>query len=149
VGPGASIGDDSLVHANAVIEAQVEIGRRAVIQAGAVIGSDGFGFEWDGTEHVKIPHIGTVIIGDDVEIGANTAIDRGTSGATRIGRGTKIDNQVHIAHNVQIGEHCLLCGQVGMGGSATVGNGVIFASKSGSVGHVHTGDGVVVMGLEA
>jgi UDP-3-O-[3-hydroxymyristoyl] glucosamine N-acyltransferase len=109
-----------------------------------VIGSDGFGYVLDGAIHRKVPQIGNVIIGDDVEIGANVSIDRGALGSTSIGKGTKIDNQVHVAHNVEIGEHCILCGQVGIAGSAKLGNYVVLAGQVGIAGHLKIGNQVTV-----
>jgi len=147
VGRDAVIGDDTVVHANATIGARVQVGRRCIIQSGAVIGSDGFGYEWDGERHVKVPHVGTVVIGDDVEIGANTCIDRGTSASTTIGRGTKIDNLVQVAHNTVIGEDCILCGMVGLAGSTTLGARVTMGARSAAAGHLFIGDGSVVMGM--
>ena len=108
---------------------RVRLGARVIVHPGAVIGSDGFGYVFDGRGHRKIPQVGTVEIGDDVEIGAGTTIDRATTGATRIGRGTKIDNLVQIAHNVTIGEHAIVVSQVGIAGSATIGDGAVLAGQ--------------------
>ncbi len=142
VGPGAVLGDDCLVYPNVVIRKETRIGHRVVIHAGAVIGDDGFGFAPDGQEYRKIPQIGRVVIEDDVDIGANTTIDRATVGETRIGRGSRLDNLVMIAHNVEIGENSILCAQVGISGSARIGRHVIMAGQSGMVGHVAIGDDV-------
>ena len=120
------------------------IGSNVIIHGGVVIGSDGFGFAQSAAGHKKIRQIGGVEIGDDVEIGANTTIDRGALGPTKIGRGTKIDNLVQIAHNVEIGEHCLIVSQVGISGSTKIGNYVVLAGQVGLVGHIQLGDGVKV-----
>jgi UDP-3-O-[3-hydroxymyristoyl] glucosamine N-acyltransferase len=115
-----------------------------LIHAGAVIGADGFGFAGTGAERIKIPQAGSVEIEDDVEIGANTTIDRATLGKTVIGRGTKIDNLVQLAHNVVIGENSLIAAQVGIAGSTHVGNNVILAGQTGVVNHIQIGDGAVI-----
>jgi UDP-3-O-[3-hydroxymyristoyl] glucosamine N-acyltransferase len=121
----------------------VRIGRRVVIHPGAVLGADGFGFAFDGGAHRKIPQVGGVLIEDDVEIGANTTIDRGTFGDTIVRRGTKIDNLVQIGHNVEVGEHSLLIAQVGVSGSSRLGRGVVLAGQVGVADHVTLGDGVI------
>ena len=144
VGDDSIIGEDSRLFPNAVLYARTELGRRVRIHAGTVIGSDGYGYVLDQGAHRKVPQIGQVIIGDDVEIGANVTVDRGALGATRIGRGTKIDNLVQIAHNVVIGEHCLLISQVGIAGSCKLGNYVIMAGQSGLAGHLKIGNQVTV-----
>jgi UDP-3-O-[3-hydroxymyristoyl] glucosamine N-acyltransferase len=144
IGSDASIGDDALVYPNAVIREGCLVGRRTIIHSGVIIGADGFGYHRQGEKICKIPQIGNVVIGDDVEIGANTTIDRATTGSTRIGSGTKIDNLVMIAHNVQIGANSLFCGQVGVSGSAVIGDGVTLAGQAGVVGHIEVGDRVVV-----
>lgn len=146
VGRGSAVGDDAVVYPNASIGAGVTIGKRVIIQAGAAIGGDGFGFVTDGGEHHKIPQVGGVIIEDDVEIGANTAIDRATLGNTVIKKGTKIDNQVQVAHNVSIGEHCLFAAQVGIAGSSALGNYVVLGGQAGVADHVTVGDGVMAGG---
>ena len=122
------------------------IGDRVRIHANSTIGSDGFGYAQDGGEHVKVPQIGKVVIEDDVEIGANTSIDRGSLGDTRIGKGTKVDNQVQVAHGVTVGEGSLLVAFTGLAGSSSLGKGVVIAGKGGTIGHVHVGDGILVMG---
>jgi UDP-3-O-[3-hydroxymyristoyl] glucosamine N-acyltransferase len=122
----------------------VKIGSNVVLHPGVVVGSDGFGFAEAEGGLEKFPQVGSVEIGDDVEIGANTTIDRGALGDTRIGRGTKIDNLVQIAHNVEIGENCIIVSQVGISGSTKVGNGVILAGQVGLVGHIQIGDQVKV-----
>jgi UDP-3-O-[3-hydroxymyristoyl] glucosamine N-acyltransferase len=150
VGPDAVIGADCVLHAHASIREAVRLGDRVVVQDAAVIGSDGFGFarRADGT-HQKIPQVGGVVIEDDVEIGAHTAIDRPAVGETRIAAGTKIDNLVQVAHGVKIGRNALLAAQVGIAGSTTIDDGVTFAGQSGAVGHVHIGKGVVVTAKSA
>jgi len=146
VGENASVGEDCILHPNAAVLDGCRIGARCVLQAGAVVGSDGFGYVWDGASHRKVPQVGTVRVEDDVEIGANAAIDRATLGETIIGRGTKIDNLVQIGHNVVVGEHSLLCGQAGIGGSSRLGRGVTLAGQVGISDHVTIGDGAVLTG---
>ena len=146
VGEGSMIGDDSVVYPNVSIRESVVISSRVIIHAGTVIGSDGFGFVTDNGKHYKIPQVGGVIIEDDVEIGANCAIDRATLGSTVIKKGTKLDNLVHIAHNVTIGEHCLIAGQVGIAGSTTLGNYVVFGGQVGVADHTTVGDRVMAGG---
>jgi UDP-3-O-[3-hydroxymyristoyl] glucosamine N-acyltransferase len=144
IGAGARIGDDCVIHAHVSIRERVEIGNRVVIQDGAVIGSDGFGFATgpDGTHH-KIPQVGAVVIEDDVEIGANAAIDRPAVGETRIGAGSKIDNLVQIAHGVTIGRNVLLAAQVGIAGSSTLEDSVTLAGQVGVSGHITVGKGTI------
>jgi len=144
IGPGARIGDDCVIHARVSIRERVTIGDRVIVQDGAVLGSDGFGFarRADGTHH-KIPQIGNLVIEDDVEIGANTAIDRPAVGETRIGAGTKIDNLVQIAHGVKIGRDVLLAAQVGIAGSTTIEDRVTLAGQVGVAGHLTLGKGVI------
>ena len=144
VGHGASVGPGARLSAGVKICHGCEIGSNAVLHPGVVIGGDGFGFVFTGQGHRKIPQIGTVIVGDDVEIGSNTTIDRARFGATRIGDGTKIDNHVMIAHNVQIGAHCILVAQTGISGSTVIGNGVLLGARSATVGHIHIGDGAQI-----
>lgn len=144
VGRDSWIGDDCLIHPGVRIMHGSRVGSRVLMQGGAVIGSDGFGFAQSETGHKKIKQVGWVEIGDDVEIGANTTIDRGALGPTKVGRGTKVDNLVQIAHNVEIGEHCLLVSQVGISGSTKLGNFVVLAGQVGLVGHIELGDGVKV-----
>jgi UDP-3-O-[3-hydroxymyristoyl] glucosamine N-acyltransferase len=141
---GAVIGSDCVIHANAVIRERCRIGDRCIIQPGAVIGSDGFGYAPDGAGYYRIPQIGIVVLEDDVEIGANTTIDRAALEVTLVKRGTKIDNLVQIAHNCQIGENGMICSQVGISGSTTVGNHVTLAGQVGVVGHITIGDNVMV-----
>ncbi|MCK4538623.1 MAG: UDP-3-O-(3-hydroxymyristoyl)glucosamine N-acyltransferase [Candidatus Krumholzibacteria bacterium] len=138
------IGEDCLIYPHVTIKEKSEIGARVIIHSGAVIGSDGFGYAKEGCQHHKIPQIGIVRIEDDVEIGANTTIDRATTGVTRIGRGSKIDNLVQIAHNVIIGEDSLLAAQVGVSGSTELGKNVVLAGQAGLVGHIKIGEGAMV-----
>ncbi|MCX7926177.1 MAG: UDP-3-O-(3-hydroxymyristoyl)glucosamine N-acyltransferase [Fimbriimonadales bacterium] len=144
IGDEVEIGDDCVVYPHVTIMPRVQIGKRVIIHAGAVIGGDGYGYVQHEGIHHKIPQIGRVVIEDEVEIGCNTTIDRATTGATRIGKGTKIDNLVQVAHNVQVGEHCLLVAQVGIAGSSTLGHHVILAGQVGVKDHVQVGDNVVV-----
>lgn len=146
VGRGSTIGQGTIVYPNVTIREGVRIGARCIIHSNVSLGSDGFGFtEADGA-HVKIPQVGTVQIGDDVEIGSNSAIDRSTMGPTVIGNGTKIDNLVQIAHNVTIGEHCTISSGTGIAGSTKIGNNVTMAGRVGIRGHLEIGDNVVVGG---
>jgi UDP-3-O-[3-hydroxymyristoyl] glucosamine N-acyltransferase len=138
------LGEDTCLFPNVVLYRKTRVGRRVVIHAGTVIGSDGFGYVLDEGRHRKVMQLGNVIIGDDVEIGANTSIDRGTLGPTSIGEGTKIDNLVHIAHNVTIGRHCMIMGQVGFAGSTTLGDYVVIASQSGIADHLRLGNRAVI-----
>ena len=144
VGDNSKLGDDVNLFPNVTIYPETEIGRRVRIHAGTVVGSDGFGYVQDGGVHRKVPQIGNVIIGDDVEIGANVTIDRGALGPTVIGKGTKIDNLVQIAHNVEIGEGSLIISQVGISGSCKFGKYVILAGQAGFAGHLKIGDRVTV-----
>ena len=144
LGDGVTVGDDSVIESNVVIMERCRIGDRVLIHAGTVIGGDGFGFAQENGCHVKIPQTGNVVIGDDVEIGANNTIDRGTFGSTRIGNGVKTDNLVHVAHNVTVGDHTLLIAQVGIAGSVSIGKHVILAGQVGVVPHVAIGDHVMV-----
>ena len=133
------IGADTLLYPNVVLYERTVIADRVTIHAGSVIGSDGYGYVFDGGSHRKVLQIGNVVIHSDVEIGANCAIDRGALDSTVVGAGTKIDNLVHIAHNVVIGRHCLIMGQVGFAGSTHLGDYVVVASQSGIAGHLHLG----------
>ncbi len=144
VGRDARIGKDCLVYPNVTIREDVKIGDRVIIHGGAVIGSDGFGFAKDGDVYRKIPQIGDVVVEDDVEIGANVTIDRAATGTTRVGKGTKIDNLVQIAHNVVIHENCILVAQVGIGGTTEIGKGATLAGQAGVAGHIKIGEGAVV-----
>lgn len=146
VGADAEIGEDTWVHPNATVLAGCRIGDRCAIHSGAVVGSDGFGYVWDGTAHRKIPQLGIVRVEDDVEIGANTTIDRATLGETVIGRGTKIDNLVQIGHNVVVGEHAILCGQAGIAGSSRIGARATLAGQAGVGDHATVGEGSTLTG---
>ncbi|MCR9293979.1 MAG: UDP-3-O-(3-hydroxymyristoyl)glucosamine N-acyltransferase [bacterium] len=138
------IGDDCVVYPNVVMYPNTKVGNRVVLHAGVVLGADGFGYRQQSGQHVKSSQLGWVEIEDDVEIGANSAIDRGTYGATRVGVGTKIDNLVHIAHNCHVGSHNLVCAQVGIAGSSSTGNQVILAGQVGVADHVHLHDRSIV-----
>lgn len=146
LGKETKVGRGSVIEPNVTVYDRVEIGRNVIIHAGAVIGCDGFGYVPVGKRHRKVPHIGVVVIEDDVEIGALVAIDRSVCGSTIVKRGTKVDNLVQIAHNVKIGEDCLIVGQAGIAGSAKVGDRVTLAGQVGVVGHVEIGDDSVVAG---
>jgi UDP-3-O-[3-hydroxymyristoyl] glucosamine N-acyltransferase len=145
IGHHTGIGSDTLIYPHVSIRERITIGNRVIIHSGTVVGSDGFGFVTVGSTHHKIPQIGTVEIGDDVEIGANVAIDRARFDKTIIGRGTKIDNLVQIAHNVVIGEDSIIVAQAGISGSTTLGKGVTLAGQAGLVGHITIGDGSIIM----
>lgn len=144
IGDDCIVGDDSRLFPNVVLYPRSQLGCRVRIHAGAIIGSDGYGYVFDQGTHRKIPQVGSVIIQDDVEIGANTTVDRGALGATVIGRGTKIDNLVQIAHNVVTGEHCLIISQVGIAGSTRLGSYVTLAGQVGIAGHLKLGNRVTV-----
>ena len=143
VGEGSRLGEDCVLQPGAAVRERCMLGNRVLLQPGVVVGSDGFGFVFDpqGPAHVKVPQVGTVRIEDDVEVGAGSCVDRATTGETVIGRGTKIDNLVQIAHNVRVGPLSIVCAQVGISGSTEVGQGVVLAGQVGIVGHVHVGDG--------
>ena len=144
VGEDAAIGDHCILYPNVTIRDKVRIGNRVIIHAGSVIGADGFRYVMEGGRHHKIPQVGGVIVGDDVEIGANVTIDRATTGDTVIGKGTKIDNLVQIAHNVRIGENSLIVSQVGIAGSTEIGNYVVLGGQVGVADHAKIDDGVMV-----
>jgi UDP-3-O-[3-hydroxymyristoyl] glucosamine N-acyltransferase len=144
IGSGVTIGDDTFMYPNVTIRENCRIGRNVTIHSGAVIGSDGFGYAREGETLRKIPQLGTVIVEDDVEIGANVTIDRATTGATHIGAGVRIDNLVQIAHNVTIGENSVICAQVGISGSTEIGRNVTLAGQAGVVGHIKIGEGAQV-----
>jgi len=145
VGAHASIGKRTLMHPRAIVLDHCIVGDDCVLNSACVIGADGFGFVRVGEEHVKIPQIGNVVIGDRVEVGACAAIDRAVTGSTVIGSGTKIDNLVQIGHNVQVGENCVLCGQVGIAGSARIGRGTTAAGQAGIAGHLEIGEYSLVL----
>ncbi|MCP3871496.1 MAG: UDP-3-O-(3-hydroxymyristoyl)glucosamine N-acyltransferase [Gammaproteobacteria bacterium] len=146
IGPGVVMGQGCLIEANAVLMSGVTLGDRVVIHAGAVIGGEGFGFVWMDDHHHKVPQIGTVEIGDDVEIGCNSCVDRAALGVTRIRRGTKIDNLVQVGHNVDVGEHVIICGHSGLGGSATIANQVMIGGGAIISDHAEVGERAMVGG---
>ncbi|WP_097017404.1 UDP-3-O-(3-hydroxymyristoyl)glucosamine N-acyltransferase [Orenia metallireducens] len=145
IGHNVIIGQDSIIHPNVVVEYDSQIGKGVEIHPNTVIGSEGYGFEPANDGYVKIPQFGNVVIEDDVEIGSNVTIDRAATASTIVGKGTKIDNLVHIAHNVEIGSDCLIVAQVGIAGSAKIGNRVTLAGKSGVVGHLTVGDNTTLI----
>lgn len=144
IGENTIIGDNCIIYPNAVIHHRVTIGKGVIIHSGSVIGADGFGYAYEGGSYHKIPQIGTVIIQDDVEIGANTTIDRATTGATIIGKGTKIDNLVQIGHNVRIGKNAILVSQTGIGGSSEIGDEVMLGGQAGVADHVSIESGTMI-----
>jgi UDP-3-O-[3-hydroxymyristoyl] glucosamine N-acyltransferase len=146
MGAQCVLGEDVNLFPNVVLYPRTEIGNRVRLHSGVVIGADGFGYVFDSGSHRKVPQIGNVIIKDDVEIGANTTIDRGALGPTVVGKGTKIDNLVQVGHNCVLGEHCLLVAQVGIAGSSRLGNYVILGGQAGIVGHLKIGNRVSVAG---
>lgn len=141
VGKGVRIGSDCVLYPQVVVREYCTLGNRVILHSGVVVGADGFGYEWTGEGYEKIPQVGTVVVEDDVEIGANTTIDRATLGCTRIGRGTKIDNLVMVAHNVHIGQHVIIVAQSGIAGSSDIGNGVIIGGQAGVTDHCRVGEG--------
>ncbi len=147
VGDGCVIGSDTVIHANVTLYERVEIGSRVIVHSGCVLGADGFGFVTDSSgNHVKKPHVGRVVIEDDVELGANSCVDRANLGETRVRRGVRTDNYVHIGHNADVGENCLLVAQVAIGGSAVLGRNCVFAGQVGVKDHVRVGDRVMAGG---
>ena len=144
IGRNCKIGNQCTLYPNSVLYDECELGNSVILQANAVIGADGFGYRMLDGRHVKVPQLGKVVLGNDVEIGACTAIDRGTFDSTRVGDGTKIDNLVQVGHNCDIGKHNLLVSQVGIAGSCTTGNYVVMAGQSGLAGHLQIGDKVVI-----
>ncbi|HXQ82384.1 MAG TPA: UDP-3-O-(3-hydroxymyristoyl)glucosamine N-acyltransferase [Opitutaceae bacterium] len=144
VGRGARVGEDSWLMPGVVVSAECTLGKRVRLHPGVVIGSDGFGYEFVSGRHEKVPQVGAVLIADDVEIGANTTIDRARFGLTVVGEGTKIDNLVQVGHNVVIGRHCLLCAQVGIAGSTTLEDYVVLGGQAGLAGHLTLARGVKV-----
>jgi UDP-3-O-[3-hydroxymyristoyl] glucosamine N-acyltransferase len=139
-----TVGEDCLIHAGTVVRERCRIGNRVIVQPKAVIGSDGFGFAPDGSSYFKIPQVGIVVIEDDVEIGANCCLDRAALGETRIGRGTKLDNLVQIAHNVKIGADSIIVAQVGIAGSTEIGKHCTLGGQVGVAGHIKVGDNTMV-----
>ncbi len=147
IGDDVVVGDDCHLMANVVIRSICKLGSRIIIQSGTVIGSDGYGYVYDGKgRHIKRPHVGNVILENDVEIGANCCVDRATFGSTIVGQGTKIDNLVQVAHNVTIGQSSLLVSQSGVAGSSVIGNGVVMGGQVAVADHVSVGDGAMIAG---
>lgn len=146
IGAGVEAGDDVRLHPGVTLYSGTRLGNRVIVHAGAQLGSDGFGYVFRGGAHERIPHVGRCVVEDDVEVGANTTIDRGSIDDTVIGAGTKIDNLVHVGHNVRVGRLCLLLAQVGIAGSAHIEDGVILAGQVGVGGHVTIGRGARVAG---
>ena len=142
VGADCDLAEGVVLHPQVVLYDRCRLGAGCIVHAGTVVGSDGFGYATHEGKHHKVEQVGRVVIGEEVEIGANTAIDRATFGETRIGAGSKIDNLVQVGHNVTTGKGCILCGQVGLAGSAHLGNHVVFGGAAGSAGHITIGDGV-------
>lgn len=149
IGDDVVVGDDTVIHPNVTIYTRSVIGSRCIIHSGTVIGADGYGFALEGGRHRKVPQIGIVRVGDDVEIGAGCTIDRASIGETVIGDGTKIDDQVMIGHGAKVGKHCLLVAQVGIAGSTELGDYVVVAGQSGFAGHLKIGDRVQVAAKSA
>jgi len=149
IGRQSALGKDCCLFPRVTLYRDTKIGDRARIHSGVTIGADGFGYEFHEGQHRKVPQIGSVEIGSDVEIGANSCIDRGRFGATVIGDGCKIDNQVQIGHNVRLGKHCVLCSQVGIAGSAEIGDFVVFGGRAGASGHISIGSGAQLAGTSA
>jgi UDP-3-O-[3-hydroxymyristoyl] glucosamine N-acyltransferase len=143
------VGPGTIVHPRAVLYDDTELGARVIVHAGAVLGADGFGYAPHHGALVKVPQVGRVVIEDDVEIGANTTVDRATLDETRIGAGSKLDNLVQVGHNVRLGKSCVLCGQSGIAGSTRLGDGVVLAGQAGVGGHLELGDGVQVAAKSA
>jgi UDP-3-O-[3-hydroxymyristoyl] glucosamine N-acyltransferase len=145
VGAGSTVGCHSILYPNAVVREGCHVGERCILNPGAVVGGDGFGFAPSGSENVKIPQVGGVRLGNDVEVGSNSSIDRGAMDDTTVGEQTKIDSLVQVGHNVSIGKSCFLCGLVGVAGSATVGNRVTLAGQVGVGGHLSIADNVTIL----
>ena len=139
VGVGSTIGEDGFFYPQVTVREDCHVGARCILHPGVVVGSDGFGFAFDAGRYHKVPQVGNVIVGDDVEIGANTTVDRATTDSTRIGEGTKIDNLVQIGHNVQIGKHCIVVAQVGISGSTVLEDYVTVGGQAGLIGHIVVG----------
>ena len=144
VGKECRVGPDTVLHPHAVLYERTELGARVTVHAGTVLGADGFGYVSRADGHHQVPQVGRVVVEDDVEIGALSAVDRATMGSTRVGAGTKIDNLVQVGHNVEIGRGAVLCGQAGIAGSSRLGDGVVLAGQAGVGGHIRLGDRVQV-----
>lgn len=149
IGMKCTVGEDAILYPRVVLYDHCEVGDRCILHSGVVIGSDGFGYALHEGRHEKLPHIGRVVVEEDVEIGANTTVDRGLLDETRLGAGTKIDNLVQVAHNVRLGRGCILVSQSGLSGSTRLGNGVVMAGQSGAAGHLELGDGAQVAAKSA
>ncbi|MEQ9568691.1 MAG: UDP-3-O-(3-hydroxymyristoyl)glucosamine N-acyltransferase, partial [Longimicrobiales bacterium] len=149
VGEGASVGDDSVLHPHVVLYPGSVVGARVILHAGVRLGVDGFGYAWVDGGHRKVPQVGRCVVDDDVEIGANSTVDRGSIGDTRVGSGTKLDNLVHLAHNVRTGPHCAAAALVGVAGSTRLGAGVFLGGQAGVIGHLELGEGVKVAAAAA
>jgi UDP-3-O-[3-hydroxymyristoyl] glucosamine N-acyltransferase len=149
VGRSCGVGEGAVLYPHAVLYDGTEVGAASIVHAGVVLGADGFGYATHRGSHHKVPQLGRVVVEANVEIGANSTVDRATLGATRIGAGTKIDNLVQVGHNVQVGKHCILCGQAGIAGSARLGDGVVLAGQAGVAGHIQLGDRVQVAAKSA
>jgi UDP-3-O-[3-hydroxymyristoyl] glucosamine N-acyltransferase len=149
IGRGCAVGEGAVLHPHAVLYDGTEVGAGSIVHAGVVLGADGFGYATHQGAHHKVPQVGRVVLEEDVEVGANSTIDRATLGETRIGAGSKIDNLVQVGHNVVTGRHCILCGQAGVAGSARLGNYVVLAGQSGVAGHIELGDGAQVAAKSA
>lgn len=146
VGEDCRLGESCVIYPNAVLYRDVVMGARCVVHSGAIIGADGFGFVWDGSKQQKVPQVGGIKIGDDVEIGANACIDRATCGETLIGDDVKFDNMVHIAHNVSVGDHTVMAAQVGISGSSQIGDNVVMGGQAAVSDHVSIADGTILGG---
>jgi UDP-3-O-[3-hydroxymyristoyl] glucosamine N-acyltransferase len=149
IGEDVSLGDGCELFPGVVVRERITLGNRVTIHAGSVLGTDGFGYRWDGQRHVKVPQIGTIIVEDEVEIGSCVCIDRAKFSATRIGHGTKIDNLVQIGHNVVVGPHCIIVGQAGLAGSAKLGTGVVLGGQTAVRDHVTIGDAAMAAACAA
>ena len=146
VGTKAMVGDETFVYPHVTVREECVVGRRCILHSGVVIGGDGFGYAFDAGRYHKVPQVGNVVVGDEVEIGANTTIDRATTGSTRVGEGTKIDNLVQIGHNVVIGRHCIIVAQVGIAGSTELDDFVTLGGQAGIAGHIRIGEHATVGG---
>lgn len=146
VGENCELGEGTILHPHAVLVQDIVLGARCLVHPGAVLGADGFGFVWDGKRRVKVPQVGRVVLGDDVEVGANTAIDRATAGNTEVGAGTKLDNLVQIGHNTKIGEHTVIASLAGISGSTRIGNRVTIAGQVATSDHVSVADDITLAG---
>lgn len=144
VGEDCVVGENTILYPHVVLYQDVSVGARCVVHAHAVLGADGFGFRWDGQSQRKVEQAGAVVVGDDVEIGAGSAVDRATAGATTVGNGVKLDNMVQIGHNARIGDHTVICGQSAVAGSAVLGERVTMAGQTGVADHVELADGVTL-----